>query len=362
MGRPKGSLNKSTLAKMRQKKMVCNTCMCCGETNLPEDKFYCSSSSRMWKASLQRPLFCRDCIDKEFTELSGRYGERDALIAICAILDLPYIPDIYYSIIMKNSEFKLSGYISRLNNNQWSRRSFITSIVDGSIGTTSEEVEEVKEKRWRQAEKNNRDEVIDMLGYDPFDGYNNDDRRFLFSDLIKYFDDDIENDPYKLSQIIQIVNNNNQIRQYDLLIARLDPKRNAEDIKQLNQLKKDLVSSNDKIAKENEISVKNRSNKDVGKSTLTFLMKDLRDKDFKEAEVNYYDQLRSEGTLWAIDMSHKAICRNAMFDENDRQEIFELQRKKIKELQEQLDDVMEENRLLKIAEADADVEAGEDDE
>ena len=280
--------------------------------------------------------------------MKARYGEKDALIAICAVLDLPYIPDIYYNIILKNSEFNLSGYISRLNGQQWSKRSFMTSIVDGSLGTTGEEVEEVKEKRWRQAEKNNRDEVIDLLGYDPFDGYNNDDRRFLFSDLIKYFDDDIEDDPYKLSQIIQIVNNNNQIRQYDLLIARLDPKRNAEDIKQLNQIKKDLVLSNDKIAKENEISVKNRSNKDVGRSTLTYLMKDLREKDFKDAEANYYDQLRSDGTLWAVEMSNRAIHQNAMFDENDRQEIFELQRKQIQDLQAKLDDTEEENRLLKV--------------
>lgn len=253
MGRPKGSLNKSTIAKRNQAKMACNICMCCGRPGLSETDFYSSASSRMWNASLHRPLFCRECVDKEFLELSARYGERDALIAICAILDLPYIPDIYYNIIMQNSGFRLSAYISRLNGPQWSRRSFITSIVDGSLNTTEEAVEEVKEKRWRQAEKNNRDEVIDMLGYDPFEGYNNDDRRFLFSELIKYFDDDIEDDPYKLSQIIQIVNNNNQIRQYDLLIAKLDPKRNADDIRQLNQLKKDLVTSNDKIAKENEI-------------------------------------------------------------------------------------------------------------
>lgn len=37
-----------------------------------------------------------------------------------------------------------------------------------------------------------------------------------------------------------------------------------------------------------------------------------------------------------------------MFDENDKKEIFEIQRNKIIELTRQLDDQMEENRLLKI--------------
>ena len=113
-------------------------------------------------------------------------------------------------------------------------------------------------------------------------------------------------------------------------------------------LKQGLVNSNDKIAKENEISVKNRSNKDIGRSTLTYLMKDLREKDFKEAEANYYDQLRSEGTQWAADMSMKAIKQNGFFDENDRGEVFELQREMIQKLQAQVDDLTEEKRLLTI--------------
>ena len=113
-------------------------------------------------------------------------------------------------------------------------------------------------------------------------------------------------------------------------------------------MKAALVGSNDKIAKENEISVKNRSNKDVGRSTLTYLMRDLREKDFKQAEANYYDQLRSEGTQWAATMSMKAIKANTFFDENDKEEIFQIQREKIEVLQAQVDDLMEEKRQLLI--------------
>ena len=122
----------------------------------------------------------------------------------------------------------------------------------------------------------------------------------------------------------------------------------SKDIQILNDLKNKLVQSNDKIAKENEISVKNRSNKDIGKSTLTYLMKDLREKDFNKAEADYYSQLRSEGTHWAAEISIDAIQKNAYFDENDYNEINEIKRSLVIELQKQVDDLMEEKRQLLI--------------
>ena len=170
----------------------------------------------------------------------------------------------------------------------------------------------------------------------------------MFSELIKYFEDGIEDDPFKLSQIVQVVNNNNQIRQIDLQIARLNPMNSAEAIKSLNDIKVKLVSNNDKIAKENEISVKNRSNKDAGRNTLTFLMKDMREKNIAGAEANFYDQLRSPGTQWAADMSLKAIKENAFFDENDQQEIFDTQRELIDKYQKDSDDAKEKYRLSLI--------------
>ena len=114
----------------------------------------------------------------------------------------------------------------------------------------------------------------------------------------------------------------------------------------LNEIKNKLVQSNDKIAKENEISVKNRSNKDAGKSTLTYLMRDLRQKDFDKAEADYYDQLRSPGTRWAVDMSITSIKQNGMFDENDKKEVYEMQLDLIDNLNQQLDEAKEKIRLL----------------
>lgn len=262
------------------------------------------------------------------------------------MLDIPFYHSLYDSIIKNNNIFSMGLYCRQLNNKQYQFQSFQQTLLNKELNKTDNDVLEEKELKWTKDELKNKQNVIDIVGYDPFEGYPEIDRRFLFNELIKYFDDDIAEDTYKLSQVIQIVNNNNQIRNYDVLITRLNPIKDANDIKNLNAMKSNLVASNDKIAKENEISVKNRSNKEIGKSTLTYLQKKLREMDFTKAEANYYDQLRSEGTLWGIDMSMKAIKQNTFFDENDIEDIKNIRIELVNELQNKVDDLMEEKRLL----------------
>ena len=146
---------------------------------------------------------------------------------------------------------------------------------------------------WSDQDKQNKQYAIEVVGYDPFEEYPEEGRKFLFNQLSPYLEDDSNaDDAYKLSQILQIIKNNYQIDICDKKMSQLDPLKDAESIKTLSDIKNKLVQSNDKIAKENEISVKNRSNKDAGKSTLTYLMRDLREKDFDKAEADYYDQDR----------------------------------------------------------------------
>ena len=77
-------------------------------------------------------------------------------------------------------------------------------------------------------------------------------------------------------------------------------------------------------------------------------MKDLREKDFKKAEANFYDQLRSEGTQWAANMSLKAIKENTFFDENDEKEVFDIQRGLIDKFQAESDEYKEKYRLALV--------------
>lgn len=220
-------------------------------------------------------------------------------------------------------------------------------IINNYVAQDNDESLNSKIVIWTEQDNQNKNYAIDIVGYDPFDEYPEEGRKFLFNQLSPYLEDDSNaDDAYKLSQILQIIKNNYQIDICDKKMSNLDPLKEADSIKTLSSIKNQLVQSNDKIAKENEISVKNRSDKAAGKSTLTYLMRDLREKDFEKAEADYYDQLKSAGTRWAVNMSITSIKQNGLFDENDKKEIYEMQLDMIDSLNQQVDDLKEKVRIL----------------
>lgn len=323
-------------------------CIICGMEK-DEVDFYKSKGSLVWGETGGRCLFCKDCLSGKFRLLRERHGERLATMMMCHYVDAPFINSVYEAVVNKGSDFDFGLYMRQLNGPQYAKKAFVTSILENEMGSSNVSSDDNdKEAKWSREDLRNKKECITLLGYDPFDGFTAADRRVLFGDLMNYLDEDLLEDAYKLSMVIQVVISNNQIRAIDLQMAKLDPAKDATNIKLLNSVKKDLVASVSSISKENEISVRNRSTKQVGKGTLTALMKDLRDKDFTEAEVNFYDMLRSPGTLWAMEQSNKALMEHCLFDENDRQEIFMMQREMIQKLQGELDDTKEELRVVKL--------------
>ena len=335
-------------------------CSCCGKVvQDPEGKFFKVTQNALYNGNDGYSNICSYCCDDFFARMKEKYqDEKLALLVTCGEMGWFFSEKTYMQIKEKMpDDIRLGEYIRRLNLSQHKNKTFVdyvmSSINNEQFLRSKEESDSMMEESWTEEERKNMETVIEVIGYDPFAGYQAGDRRYLFGELVKYLnDDEVIEDNYKLSQIIQIVNNNNQIRQYDLIIAQLKPLTDSKDIQILNEMKGKLVQSNDKIAKENEISVKNRSNKDAGKSTLTYLMRDLREKDFERAEADYYDQLTSAGTRWAAEVSMSAIQKNTFFDENDLREIDGIKREMVVRLQEEVDNLTEEKRklLLKIQE------------
>lgn len=331
-------------------------CSCCGKiVQEPEGKFFKVIQNSLYNGNDGFSNICTYCCDDFFARMREKYqDEKIALLVTCAEMGWFFSEKTYMQMKEKNSgDIRLGDYIKRLNLSQNKNLTFVdyvmSSINSEQFLRSKQEADDMMEENWTDEERKNVETVIEVIGYDPFAGYQSSDRRYLFGELVKYLDDEeVVDDNYKLSQIIQIVNNNNQIRQYDLLIAQLKPLTDSKDIQVLNEMKGKLVQSNDKIAKENEISVKNRSNKDIGKATLTYLMRDLREKDFDRAEADYYDQLKSEGSRWAAEVSMNAIQKNTFFDENDMREIDGIKRQMVVDLQEKVDDLMEEKRQLLV--------------
>lgn len=367
-------------------------CTCCHKNkNLTE---YYLSYSPMYSLDCRVPV-CKECCKSSALNEDGtiNYGKlKELLMHIDKPMYWDQLSSSYESVKKENSYVSdeevemhgydvLSKYFTLIATRQDRAKSWSDAEKEGFIHTNTNrskfELENIRRKysqlfddgvgknnfsqnenpfthvplsnaiNWTDQDLQNKQYAIDVLGYDPFEEYPEEGRKFLFNQLSPYLEDDSTvDDAYKLSQILQIIKNNYQIDICDRKMSQQDPLKDAKSIKTLSDIKNKLVASNDKIAKENEISVKNRSNKDAGKSTLTYLMRELREKDFDKAEADYYDQLRSAGTQWAIDMSIKSIKENGLFDENDKKEIYEMQLDLIRSLNQEVDDLKEKVRLL----------------
>lgn len=345
------------------------SCSCCGVQMYEPEVFYKSPHDYSRHGNDQYVHLCKDCVADRFEEFVAIYkDERIAVLMICAILNLYFNEEIYIKTKSDKSSFVIGDYIKRLNGNKSIKKTFSDTLSEllqeeGSLIDTNNSVDNIENRALTPEEIEAKQSVISIINYDPWVNYPLPDRKYLFRELVKYFDDDeVAEDAYKLTVIIQIVESNNQVRKYNEQLALLNPLKDMEKIKNLNSAISSAVQNIDKLAKENEISVKNRSNKDVGKNTLTFLMKRLRNLDFEKAEADYYDQLRSPGTQWAMDMSFKAISENAHFNENDWIDIGDIRAELVSELQKENDELKEQKRLLTAKVQELEEKVGELDE
>lgn len=391
MSKPKNQISSNKLLPANKQKGK-KVCSCCGIEKKLTDFYY--SNSPMYSLERRIPV-CKECCKTSVLNEDGTI-KFEKFKELLRNIDKPLYFDLLYSSeesvkkensYLSDEEVFLHGmeilqkYFTLIAMRQDISRSYADSEKENFIHQNSNRSKEEKERifnkyctyfsspelsnnhtvkrnssmptikniEWSDKDIQNKNYAIEIVGYDPFEEYPEEGRKFLFNQLSPYLEDDSNvDDAYKLSQILQIIKNNYQIDTCDKKMSQLDPLKDADSIKILSDIKNKLVQSNDKIAKENEISVKNRSNKDAGKSTLTYLMRDLREKDFDKAEADYYDQLRGVGSQWASDMSMKSIKENGMFDENDKKEIYEMQLDILNSLYKEVDNLKEQVRLLII--------------
>jgi hypothetical protein len=201
---------------------------------------------------------------------------------------------------------------------------------------------------------NNRDkdDVLRMLGYDPFEYENNEDKKHLYNRLVDFLDESTLEDGFKLQAVIEIVKGFNQIDKINQAITNItndinNLSTNSGGIKSLIASKKDILASLIKLAEENGISVKHNNQKSKGAGTLSGIIKTLQEKGFEEAEVNLFDIETAQGIRQLADLSNQSIVNQLQFDENDYTGMIIEQREMIQELDAKVMKLEEENRLLK---------------
>lgn len=327
------------------------TCLCCGKSK-SEDEFFVSKWSRVWNETNKKVLFCKDCIQSLMDEYTPRFGERTALTICCALLDVPFYGSLYQSIVNNNSFFNVGLYLRQLQMRQHQYKNFSSCITDRELFKTERETKEDIEAKWSKRDKQNMNFSISVVGYDPFDDCNmtDGDRKYCFNILAGYCDvDGIRDDGHKIQCVVQITQNQMQVRKLDeminqeLLIDHPDEKR----VKELTATKKQLQDSIAKLAQDNNLSSAYNNNSSAGKHTLSEKMKEMLSDGYESIRVNLYDIRTSEAIKQIADLSNQSIMEQLTLDANDYTEMIKEQRELIGKLQYQSDELSEENRMLK---------------
>jgi len=211
---------------------------------------------------------------------------------------------------------------------------------------------EIVEPEIIQVDNKNKDDVIRMLGYDPFEFEVKEDRPHLYNKLVDFLDESTLEDGFKLQAVIEIVKGFNQIDKINNAITNItsDPAKlstNAGGIKSLIDSKKNILASLLKLAEDNGISVKHNNQKSKGAGTLSGIIKTLNEKGIEDGEVNLFDIETAKGMKQVADISNQSIMAQLQFDENDYTSMIMEQRDIIQELDSKVMKLEEENRLIK---------------
>lgn len=326
---------------------------------ITSDNFYLAPKTSKWQYGNKGVIpICKECLKKIYQDYYHQTQDtRYSVYNTCRKADIAYIDTAYSGAVSsaKGRWTNVWGQYMRIYVSIGVKKDSHIKCFDNSDPVDSMVNNTVNIKTGKVALNHDdnvvKKDVIRMINYDPFYGFNEGDQKFLYNDMLGYLNEDILEDNYKLSQAIQIVNNNNQIRKYNELVGQYsqDPTAivaNLDALKQLNDLMYKIVQNNDKIAKENGFSEKSKGNNKGNKSALSYMMKELRELGFEDAEEDYYDQQKAHGMSLVADISHKSLLEQLQLDENDYNEIVKYQKELIKELQSKVEDLQEKNRQL----------------
>lgn len=196
----------------------------------------------------------------------------------------------------------------------------------------------------------NRNSVIRLLGYDPFEGEKLEDQPLLYSQLVGYLDASSEGneDMMRTSSAITIVRGFLQQAKIDdkLAKAMANSGINPSEIKILLESKKNISSTISLLAEQSCLSLKHNKNASKGENTWTGKIKKLKDIDLRDAEVNGFDIGTCRGMQQVLEISDSSILKQLALDESEWSDMVAEQRQIITGLQKERDVYKEVNRIL----------------
>lgn len=346
-------------------------CYCCGN-EMSRSKFYVSSDPFN---SVGVIPYCKDCLERIARNYNNNYKEfgdvtKTSLMAACERADVPFIETLWESSCNEVHDPSLkkpktnvwAAYIKNVKMQQYNGMRWRDGDLfrDGVLisDDTKDKVASTMTPEVLDEYKTNKRDLVRLIGYDPFANYPvEQDLPVLYAQIISFIDEETKNDGMKMNAVIQIVQAFNQIQKLNDAINELlaDTKKlnsNNGTIKQHSDTISKLLSGANALAKDNGISVNFNNSKSKGQNTLTGKMKELDLIGFRDAKINMYDIDYCKGMQQVAEISAKAQVDQIGFDENVMNEIGNIRRELVDELQKQRDKANERARRLLVENKD----------
>ena len=378
-GRPKKSVTekKLTPSQMRAElERIKDGCRCakCGLVKDRETKFYIDTDPVLGGESFSR--LCRDCAKAIACnrDLKGEDHEptKESVIEALMYINKPYL-DTVWNASVQESENLITG---KVKTNVWA--SYIKNIqMVQYIGMTYKDSDHLKMLPKGRAQKSNRnvsvgkmlrehegmdtydsyeknkEDVIRLLDYDPFEKEVVSDQPFLYAQLLMLLDSnqDQEMDMIRLSSAITITRSFLQSSKIDDALVKLMPsptaiEDNAASIKALQDAKQKCITMITNLAAESCLSLANSKRSIRGENTWTGRIKKIKDLNLRDSEVNGFDIATCRGMQQVQEISDASIMKQLALDDSDWSDMVAEMRVTIQDLRRERDQYKEINRIL----------------
>lgn len=336
------------------------TCHLCGK--LKSMKEFYKSTNPMSKSHVT-PI-CMKCAEEIVYSIGPDKEKhaptRESIQLALEYLDKPYFEKLYEASLQEAAN-TMSGrikkdvwtsYIKNVSMINYREMRWKDGDVSGSGLNLIGEFPIDNSDEVRKMYEINRRTAISALGYDPFETAADADKPLMYNKLVGFLDESTQDDELKLGACVEIVHSLNQSEKLNAVINALQRTpdsivKNSSTIKALEATKKDIMKTTLDLARDNGISIKHSNHNSKGANTWTGKVKELKEMDLREQELNAFDIGTSEGMKQVAEASAAAIFNQLSLDENDYTDMIKTQKDKLIELQSKCDAAVEELRIYK---------------
>ena len=278
---------------------------------------------------------------------------------MCAYLNVYFDIDVFD--IAKQSPNKsgrmkpfFAEYMIYVNRTCPGKTFFDSPFLSEAYERTGERVE-VEQKKdndapydWDREDVRNRQQVLKMVGYDPFEWESDENKKILYKDLLNILEPGMENDLVKFQAAIQIVMSFFKVRQMNK--KQFEMERDGASIadqKALSDLKDKELKSITSFSRDNGFAERYATAKAKGENTFTGIVNKMNEAKFENAVMNRYDIETSATIQQAADASFKAIFSQLSLGESEVWKIAQDQLEELRKLRKENSDLEEKLRKAK---------------